>query len=177
MIVDDWHNVVHALWHALKSFLTFPLQHEFNILNDKFKVVKMRPLLPKDRKLPAQDIEKHPKVLKPALKPTSPDMTVALVKSKTKNLSPPRGRKVSIVTPSDDSAQYCIKDFAKHYSITTALKPCRSNCKYIHYSKVPKSTTKANLLATVDKLVTRLGLTDSQAQQFRSKIQNDSHFQ
>ena len=37
MTVNDWHNVVYALWLALKSFLTFPLQHEFNILNDKFK--------------------------------------------------------------------------------------------------------------------------------------------
>jgi len=177
MQVDDWHNVVYALWNALKSFLTFPLQHEFNILNDKFKVIKMRPHLPKDKKLPAIDKEKHPKALKSALKPTSPDTTIAIVKCKTKVVSPPRGRKVSIATTDDESAQYCIKDFAKHYNIATSLKPCKSNCRYIHYPKVPKTTSKASLLGAVDRLVTRLGLTDSQAQQFRSKIQDDSHFQ
>ena len=175
MSTHDWHTVIHELWQALKSFLTFPQQHEFNILNEKFKVVKMKPLLPRDKKLPAQDKEKHPKALKSALKNATPDTTV--VKSKTKSVSPPRGRKVSIVSPSDDSPQYCIKDFAKHYGIATSLKPCRPNCKYVHYSKVPKSTTKANLLTQVDKVVTRLGLTDHQAQQFRSKIQDDSHFQ
>ena len=142
MTVNDWQNVVHALWLALKYFLTFPLQHEFNILNGKFKVVKMRPLLPKDKKLPAQDKGKHPKALKSVLKPTSPDTTIAVTKSKSK-----------VVTPS------------------------QANCKYIHYSKVPKSTTKTSLLTAVDKLVTRLGLTDLQAQQFRSKIQDDPHFQ
>jgi hypothetical protein len=42
---------------------------------------------------------------------------------------------------------------------------------------VPKTTSKTTLLGAVDRLVTRLGLTDSQAQQFRSKIQDDSHFQ
>jgi hypothetical protein len=158
-------------------FLIFPLQHEFNIFNDKFKVVKMRPHLPKDKNLPAQDKDKHPKALKSALKPTSADTTIAIVKSKTKVVTPPRGQKVRIATTNDDSAPYCIKDFAKHYSIATSLKPCRSNCKYIHYSKVPKTTSKASLLGAVDRLVTRLGLTDSQAQQFRSKIQDDSHFQ
>jgi len=137
MQVNDWHNVVYALWNALKSFLTFPLQHEFNILNDKFKVVKMRPHLPKDKKLPAIDKEKHPKAIKFALELTSPDATIAIVKSKTKVVSPPRGRKVSIATTNDDSAQYYIKDFAKHYNIATSLKPCRPNCRYIHYSKVP----------------------------------------
>ena len=152
-------------------------QHEFNILNDKFKVVKMRPLLPKDKKLPAQDKEKHPKALKSVLKPTSPDTTIAVNKSKSKVVTPSRNRKDSIVTQDNESTPYCIKDFAKHYSIATSLKPCRANCKYIHYSKVPKSTTKASLSTAVDKLVTRLGLTDSQAQQFRSKIQDDPHFQ
>jgi hypothetical protein len=143
MQVNDWHSVVYALWTALKSFLTFPLQHEFNILNDKFKVVKMRPHLPKDKKPPAIDKETHPKVLKSALKSTSPDTTIAIVKSKTKVVSPSSGRKVSIATTPDESPQYCIKDFTKHYNIATSLKPCKSNCRYIHYSKVPKTTSKA----------------------------------
>jgi hypothetical protein len=177
MQVNDWHSVVYALWTALKSFLTFPLQHEFNLLNDKFKVVKMRPLLPKDKKLPAMDKEKHPKALKSALKSTSPDTTIAIVKSKTKVVSPSSGRKVTIATAPVESTQYCIKDFAKHYNIATSLRPCKNNCRYIHYSKVSKSTSKASLLADVARLVTRLGLTESQAQQFRSKIQDDSHFQ
>jgi len=42
MVTSDWHTTI-------KSFLTFPLQHEFNIINGKFKVVKMKPLLPKDK--------------------------------------------------------------------------------------------------------------------------------
>ena len=175
MTVKDWQQVVHALWFALKSFLTFPLQHEFNILNDKFKVVKMKPLLPKDKRPSAQEKEKHPKALKSALKPASPTTTIAATKSRSKVVTP--SRKVSIVTQDGESAPYCIKDFSKHYGITTSLKNCRANCKYIHYSKVPKSTTKASLLTAVDKLVTKLGLTDSQAQQFRSKIQEDPHFQ
>ena len=71
-------------------------------LNDKFKVAKMRPLLPKDKKLPVQDKEKHPKALKSALKVSSPVTTVANVKTKTKAVSPPSGRKVSIVALEDD---------------------------------------------------------------------------
>ena len=111
-------------------------------------MAKLRPLLPKDKKLPAQDKEEHPKALKSALKPSSPVTIVATVKTKTKTVSPPSSRKVSIVALEDDPARYCIKDFAKHYNIVTSLKPYKPNCKYIHYSKLPKTTTKADLLAT-----------------------------
>jgi hypothetical protein len=48
------------LWQALKSFLSFPQQHEFTLINDKFKAAKINSLLPKDKKLPAQEKEKQP---------------------------------------------------------------------------------------------------------------------
>lgn len=56
MVLEDWHAVIHLLWTALKSFLSFPLQHEFTIINDKFKVAKMKPILPA-KKILAQDLK------------------------------------------------------------------------------------------------------------------------
>lgn len=181
MMADDWHIVISALWQALKSFLTFPQQHEFNIINDKFKVVKMKPLLPKDKKLPAQNKEKHPVALKSALRPSSPTTKVpstkaATVKFKSKRVSPPSKQKDRTVAFVDGPIKYCIKDIARHYNIVTSLKPCKPNCEYVHYSQLPKNTSKADFLSSVDKIVTKLGLTDAQIQTFRSKIQDDNRF-
>jgi hypothetical protein len=81
-----------------------------------------------------------------------------------------------VVAFDGDPVRYCIKDFARHYNIVTSLKPCKDNCVYVHYNKLPKNTAKSDVLAGVDKLVKQLGLTDAQIQQFRTKIQEDSHF-
>jgi hypothetical protein len=176
MVLEDWHAVILLLWKALKTFLTFPLQHEFNIINDKFKVSKMKPLWPtKKPSLSAK--EKHPQALKPAIKRPSSPVTAATTKSRTVTVTPPCNRKAAKVVAFDgDPVRYCIKDFARHYNIVTSLKPCKDNCVYVHYNKLPKNTAKSDVLAGVDKLVKQLGLTDAQIQQFRTKIQGDSHF-
>ena len=48
MVVTDWHEVIRLLWTALKSFLTLAQQQEHNLINDKFKIPRLKPLLPKD---------------------------------------------------------------------------------------------------------------------------------
>lgn len=63
MTIRDWHNVISLLWIALKSFITFSQQQEFNLVNDKFKVPKMKPLVSKDKKPVAAAKEKHPKAI------------------------------------------------------------------------------------------------------------------
>ena len=50
MVVTDWHEVIRLLWSALKSFLTFAQQQEHNLISEKFKVPRLKPLLPKDKK-------------------------------------------------------------------------------------------------------------------------------
>ena len=44
MIVTDWHDVMRQLWLALKSFLTFAQQQEHNLINEKFKIPRLKPL-------------------------------------------------------------------------------------------------------------------------------------
>jgi hypothetical protein len=176
MVLEDWHAVILLLWKALKSFLTFPLQHEFTIINDKFKVSKMKPQWPTKKPILAAK-EKHPQALKPAIKRPSSPVTATASKSRTVTVTPPRKRKEAKVVAFDgDPVRYCIKDFARHYNIVTSLKPCKDNCMYVHYNKLPKNIAKSDVLASVDKLVKQIGLTDAQIQQFRTKIQDDSHF-
>jgi hypothetical protein len=136
----------------------------------------MKPLWP-TKKPSSSAKEKHPQALKPALKRPSSPVTAVNSKSRTVTVTPPRNRKAEKVVAFDDEpVRYCIKDFAKHYNIVTSLKPCKANCVYVHYNKLPKNTAKSDVLAGVDKLVTKLGLTDAQIQQFRTKIQEDAHF-
>lgn len=98
-------------------------------------------------------------------------------KSRTVTVTPPRNRKGDkAVAFEDEPVRYCIKDFAKHYNIVTSLRPCKAKCGYVHYNKLPKNIAKSDVLAGVEKLVTKLGLTDAQIQQFRTKIQDDVHF-
>jgi hypothetical protein len=175
MVLEDWHAVMLLLWNALKSFLTFSLQHEFNIINDKFKVAMMTPLWPAKKTI-ASPKEKHPKALKPALRSPSPPVTAVSGKSRSVTVTPPRNRKAEkVVAFEDEPIRYCIKDFAKHYNIVTSLKPCKAKCVYVHFNKLPKNLAKSDVLAGVEKLVTELGLTDAQIQQFRTK-QEDVHF-
>ena len=116
MVTSDWYTTIHYLWHALKSFLTFPLQHEFNIINEKFKVVKMKPLLPKDKKPPVQNKEKHPIAVKSAMRSSSQSTTCANVKTKVNRVTPHSGKPVDrVVEFADKAGNYCIKDFARHY--------------------------------------------------------------
>ena len=48
------------LWQSLKSFLSLVQQQEFHLINDKYKIAKMKPLAPKDKKSQAVDKKKHP---------------------------------------------------------------------------------------------------------------------
>ena len=59
MVVTDWHEVIQMLWAALKSFLTFAQQQEHNLINDKLKIPRLKPLLPKDKKPVAAAVILH----------------------------------------------------------------------------------------------------------------------
>ena len=65
MVVTDWHEVIRLLWSALKSFLIFAQQHEHNLINDKFKIPRLKPLLPKDKKPAVAAVKKSIQKLLP----------------------------------------------------------------------------------------------------------------
>jgi hypothetical protein len=113
MVVTDWHEVIRLLWAALKSFLTFAQQQEHNLINDKFKIPRLKPLLPKDKKPVAAAVkEKYPKAAPPALKVATPKTKPAAVKGSRKV-----ERKVEF---EEDAVRICINDMARHYKITTS---------------------------------------------------------
>ena len=37
----------------------------------------------------------------------------------------------------------CISDIARNYKVKTELELCTADCKYVHYSKLPKTMTAA----------------------------------
>ena len=164
MVVTDWHEVIRLLWAALKSFLTFAQQQEHNLINDKFKIPRLKPLLPKDKKPVAAAVkEKYPKAAPPALKVATPKTKPAAVKGNRKV-----ERKVEF---EEDAVRICINDMARHYKIATTL-----SLKYVHYNKLPATLSAASVLSTVDKLTTTLGFSASQVQQFDKRIRADPKF-
>ena len=169
MVVTDWHEVIRLLWSALKSFLTFAQQQEHNLISEKFKVPRLKPLLPKDKKPVTTAVkEKYPKVAPPALKVATPKVKPAAVKGMRKV-----ERKVQF---EDDAVRICINDMAKQYKIVTTLTPCAPDCKYVHYNKLPANLSTASVLSAVDKVTTKLGFTASQVQQSDKKIRTDPKF-
>lgn len=59
MVVTDWHGVIRL----------FAQEQEHNLINDKFKIPRLKPWLPKDKKpVLAAVKEKHPKVSPPSVK-------------------------------------------------------------------------------------------------------------
>jgi hypothetical protein len=173
MIVTDWHEVMRQLWSALKSFLTFAQQQEHNLINERFKIPRLKPLLPKDKKPVAAAVkEKHPKAVPPALKVATPKPNQVAVKNNRK-----AERKVERkVEFEDDAVRVCISDLARHYKIKTTLSPCAPDCKYVHYDKLPATLSTTSVLSAVEKLTTKLGFTDSQVQQFDKRIRADPKF-
>ena len=114
MVVTDWHEVIQLLWASLISFLTFAQQQEHNLINDKFKIPRLKPLLPKDKKPVAAAVkEKHPKAAPTALKVPTPKTKPAAVKGKVERKVE---RKVEF---EEDAVRICINDMARHYKITT----------------------------------------------------------
>ena len=174
MVVTDWHEAIKLLWAALKSFLTFAQQQEHNLINDKFKVPRLKPWLPKDKKPVAAAVkEKYPKVSPPALKAApkeKPPAKPAVVK---------KGRKVERKVEFEDNVnvmRLCIQDMAKHYKIPTSLTPCQPDCQYVHYNKLPINLSANAVLSTVDKVLTKLGFTEHQLKQFEKSIRADPKF-
>lgn len=108
--------------------------------------------------------EKYPKAIKTASKTVTPNKAVTL---------PVREKKVAF---DKDKQTHCINNIAKHYGIVMSLKPCPTKCRYTHYNKFLKTTTKAEMLPAVQELITKLGLTDNQAKQFEKKIKADVNF-
>lgn len=125
------------------------------MISDKFKVARLKPLAPKDKKPAAAAIkERHPKVVPPALKIATP---------KEKRTSAKGGRKVERkVEFEDDPLRYCVNDMARHYKIVTTLGPCRTECQFVHYDNLPKNLSTAIVLSAVEKIVTKLGLAENQ---------------
>lgn len=109
---------------------------------------------PKDKKPKGVGKEKHPKDIKSALKPQQETKAVT-----TKVTPPHREKKGKVVAFDSDKQSYCISDLAKHYGITTSLRPCTTKCRYTHYDQLPKTLTKAEILPAVQELTTKLGLT------------------
>lgn len=46
----------------------------------------------------------------------------------------------------------------------------------MHYDNLPKNLSTAIVLSAVEKIVTKLGLTENQVQQFNKKIRADTKF-
>jgi len=70
----------------------------------------------------------------------------------------------------------CISDIARHYKVKTELESCTADCKYVHYSKLPKTMTAAVLAAKVQKLAERCNLTEKTVAYFVAKIKADKRF-
>ena len=169
MVAADWQEVIRLLWAALKTFLTFAQQQEHLLINEKFKVPRLKPLLPKDKKHASTAVkEQYPKVVPPALKTATPKGKSAPVQKERKV-----ERKVEF---EDDAIRYCVQDMARHYRITTSLTPCAPECKYVHYNKLPANLSTASVLSAIGKITTRLGLTESQMKQFDKNIRADKKF-
>ena len=129
---------------------------------EKFKIPRLKPLLPKNKKPVAAVKEKYPKAAPLALKEGTPKTKPATVKGNRKV-----ERKVEF---EDDAVRICINDMAKHYKIVTTLTPCAPDFKYVHYNKLPATLSTASVLSAVDKITTKLGFTAHQVQQFDKKI-------
>ena len=159
-------EIIRLLWSALKSFLTFTQQQEHNLISDKFKVARLRPLVPKEKKPAAAAVkEKYRMVVPPALKLTTP---------KTKSSTVKVDRKVQRrVEFEDGSLRYCVNE---HFRIFTSLSPCGPDCKYVHYDQLPARLSVTALSSAVNNMATQLGLTNNQVQQFEKRIKADPNF-
>ena len=76
----------------------------------------------------------------------------------------------------EDAIRYCVQDMARHYRISTSLSPCEPDCKYVHYNKLPAKLSTAAVLSAIEKITTKLGLTENQMKQFDKSIRADKKF-
>jgi len=161
----DWQEVIQFLWLSFKSQLTYAKQYEYTLAMSKYKMVKHRPFTPKA--VIKEAVVKAVTSVKPKAQAQKKD-TVTLPAKTIR-----RADKSPKVTFVPDDIRLCISDLAKYYKINTSIPACATDCKYLHYDQYSSTASKDSVLTKVQQLGDKLGLTDSQTQQFAKKIKSD----
>ena len=174
MVASDWQQVIALLWAAFKSQLTFGLQQEVNMTRARYNQVKGKPVQYKPK---AEVQVNHPPKEKQA----------AAQKQKRARSPPANHQKAAHSPPAEKAAvkkvdfaaadiNICISDIARHYKVKTELASCAADCKYVHYSELPKAMTTEVLMSKVEKLAERCKLSDKTTAYFLAKIKADKRF-
>ena len=156
MTASDWQQVIGLLWIAFKSQLTFGLQQEVNMTRAKYNQAKYKPVQ-----------YKHVKAAAPIDQPPKVKMAAA---TQPKRARSPPAKKVEFAVA---DINICISDIARHYKVKTDLELCTADCKYVHYSMLQKTMTKAALVSKVQKLAERCNLAEKTIAYFLAKISAD----
>jgi hypothetical protein len=162
----EWQGVIMLLWLSFKSQLTYAKQYEYTLAVSKYKMVKHRPFTPKvavkEINVKAVDTPVKQKGQAAKKDAVAPPAKGILRKDKTQKV---------VFVPED--IKLCISNLAKQYSINTLIPACAADCRYMHYDQYSSTASKDSVLTKVQQLGDKLGLTDSQTQQFAKKIKSD----
>jgi hypothetical protein len=162
----EWQSVITFLWLSFKSQLTYAKQYEYTLVVAKYKMVKHRPFTPK---AVVKDV--NVKAVNAPVKQKGQTVKKDTVAPPAKGiLRKDKSPKVVFVP---DDIKLCISNLAKQYSINTLIPECTADCRYMHYDQYSSTASKDSVLTKVQQLGDKLGLTDSQTQQFARKMKSD----